>query len=56
MRFGCGHLYWASDVKAPIASDRYSSDTNNLQNIQNEMTELRAIANPDVRSAVRGQY
>merc|ERR1719316_2284449 len=30
----------------------YSSDTNNLQNIQNEMTELRAIANPDVRSAV----
>merc|ERR1719198_2389538 len=30
----------------------YSSDTSNLQNIQNEMTELRAIANPDVRSAV----
>merc|ERR1719316_1843970 len=30
----------------------YSSDTNNLQNIQNEMTDLRAIANPDVRSAV----
>merc|ERR1719456_837197 len=30
----------------------YSSDMSNLQNIQNEMTELRAIANPDVCSAV----
>merc|ERR1719158_2433060 len=30
----------------------YSTDTSNLQNIENEMTELRAIANPDVRSAV----
>jgi len=30
----------------------YSSDQTNLQNIENEMTELRAIANPDVRSAV----
>jgi hypothetical protein len=30
----------------------YSSDQSNLQMIENEMTELRAIANPAVRSAV----
>merc|ERR1719201_888900 len=44
---------WDDYVSAQQDCDSlYAVDTSNLQNIENEMTELRAIANPDVRSAV----
>jgi hypothetical protein len=45
--------YWDDYVSDQQKCDSlYSVDQSNLINIENEMTELRAIANPDVRSAV----
>jgi len=44
---------WDDYVSEQQACDSaYTSSGSDLQAIQNEMTELRAIANPDVRSAV----
>ena len=44
---------WDDYVSEQATCDSiYTSSGSDLQAIQNEMTELRAIANPDVRSAV----